>query len=280
MIPKAVGVMQGRMLPPQNGSIQCFPRDGWEREFAAAAEAGLDAIEWIYDSYGEEVNPLSTDSGIARIAELAAATGVAVSSVCADWFMEHPLLRASRAEQLRWSEHLDWLLGRSALLGVTRMVLPFVDAAAISSDEERDTVVRAIEGILPAAERAGIELHLETSLGPEDFRGLLERLPHHLVRANYDSGNSASMGYDADAEFEAYGRRVGSVHIKDRLLRGGTVPLGQGDADIAAVLRNLHRLNYQGDFILQVARGESGDEVSWARSNREYFERLWLETAA
>jgi hypothetical protein len=27
---------------------------------------------------------------------------------------------------------------------------------------------------------------------------------------------------------------------------------------------------YQGDFILQVARGASGDEVAWARQNRAF----------
>ena len=32
----------------------------------------------------------------------------------------------------------------------------------------------------------------------------------------------------------------------------------------------LAAVGYSGDFVLQVARGPVGDEVSWARSNREY----------
>jgi sugar phosphate isomerase/epimerase len=36
-------------------------------------------------------------------------------------------------------------------------------------------------------------------------------------------------------EFAAYGERVGSFHIKDRVRGGKTVPLGQGDTDFASL---------------------------------------------
>ena len=63
------------------------------------------------------------------------------------------------------------------------------------------------------------------------------------------------------------------MHIKDRVLHGSTVPLGKGDADLDAVFAGLRRLNYAGDFILQVARGTAGDEVAWAKANRAIVER-------
>jgi hexulose-6-phosphate isomerase len=49
-----------------------------------------------------------------------------------------------------------------------------------------------------------------------------------------------------------------------------TVPLGTGDADFPALEESLKKVAYKGDFILQVARGASGDEVAWARQNREF----------
>ena len=91
-----------------------------------------------------------------------------------------------------------------------------------------------------------------------------------MLKVNYDSGNSASLGYDPIDEFAAYGVRVGSVHIKDRVRGGGTVPLGSGDASFRALFECLAALGYSGDFVLQVARGTDGDEVSWSRKNREY----------
>ena len=91
-----------------------------------------------------------------------------------------------------------------------------------------------------------------------------------MVKVNYDSGNSSSLDYRPADEFAAYGPRVGSVHIKDRVRGGGTVPIHSGDTDFAALFRHLAEINYHGDFVLQVARGPSGDEVAWARANRDF----------
>ena len=72
-----------------------------------------------------------------------------------------------------------------------------------------------------------------------------------------------------------YGSRIGSVHVKDRVRGGTTVPLGTGDADFPAFFSGLAQLGYGGDVILQVARGESGREVEWAQQNAA-FVRLAL----
>src|SRR5580700_6358344 len=90
-----LAVMQGRLVPPEAGRFQSFPRNRWRDEFPLAAQAGLDAIEWIYDQYGEDVNPLDTNSGIDEVRAHSQKYGVAVVSVCADYFMDRPMLRAS-----------------------------------------------------------------------------------------------------------------------------------------------------------------------------------------
>lgn len=267
--------MQGRLVPPTENLIQCFPRERWRDEFALAAAAGLTAIEWIYDLHGADVNPLASDDGLARMKTLSAQHNVMVRSLCADYFMDKPLLRASPKELEERLETLLWLLRRCALMAMNRMVLPFVDASRIDSDAERDHIIAVLERVLPVAEETGIELHLETSLSPSRFADLLARLPHPMLKVNYDSGNSASLGYHPRDEFAAYGERVGSVHIKDRVRGGGTVPLRSGDTNFQALFECLKKVGYDRDFVLQVARGTAGDEVSWARRNREFvLERL------
>jgi L-ribulose-5-phosphate 3-epimerase len=265
--------MQGRLVPPMEGRIQAFPRDCWREEFPNAAAAGLGAIEWIYDTYGLGANPIESDAGIESILDLSRTHQVAVRSMCADYFMDFTFVRATDAERTERIAHLGWLLGQARRVGITRMVLPFVDNSAIRDEADRDVVIDTLQRALPAAEAAGIELHLETSLGPEDFAALLARIPHPSVKVNYDSGNSSSLGYRPAEEFAAYGHRVGSVHIKDRVLHGSTKPLGEGDADLDAVFAGLRGLHYRGDFIFQVARGTEGDEVEWAKRNRAYVER-------
>lgn len=265
-----IGIMQGRLVPPTENRIQCFPRERWQDEFGLAAEAGLDAIEWIYDLYGADVNPIATDGGLARIRELASSTRVQVRSLCADYFMDRPLLRASKPAIDERVETLVWLLGRCGMLGISRVVLPFVDASAIDSDADLRDVAHILEFVLPVLDSRGVELHLETSLSPVRFGELLARVPHGKIKVNYDSGNSSSLGYLPVDEFAVYGARVGSVHIKDRVRGGGTVPLTTGDTDFEALFACLRRQGYEGDFVLQVARGPAGDEVAWARRSRDF----------
>jgi L-ribulose-5-phosphate 3-epimerase len=269
-----VAIMQGRLLPPTDGRIQCFPRDRWRDEFVLARAAELDAIEWIFDDFGRDVNPIVTDSGLQEMAALSAQTGIGLRSVCADYFMEKPLVRATDDEIDDRIETLAWLLRRCALLGAKRVVVPFVDASRIDSGAELAAVAAILGRVTPVLDETGVELHLETALAPEPFADLLDRTPHSSVKVNYDSGNSASLGYRPRDEFDAYGPRVGSVHIKDRVLGGATVPLGTGDTDFDGLFESLADVAYEGDFVLQVARGVDGDEVSWALQNRSFLRTL------
>jgi L-ribulose-5-phosphate 3-epimerase len=276
MMPQ-IGIMQGRLLPPPHGRFQCFPRDGWEDEFRAAAKSGLACIEWIFDSWGEEVNPLNTDAGIARMKDLAAEHDVDIRSICADWFMDCPLIGGTPAEQGDRVKRLKWLIDRAARASLRRIVLPFVDASKIRPSHI-PIVADILFRVLSDLRAAVVEVHLETDLAPNDFTALLNLLPADTFKVNYDTGNSASMGYKPAAEFAAYGMRIGSVHVKDRVRGGGTVPLGSGDADLESVFRGLRSINYEGDLILQVARSTSGDEEAWACANRRYVEGM-LETS-
>ena len=267
-----IGIMQGRLLPPQ-GAFQSFPRIGWDREFGLAARAGLTGIEWIFDVGGADENPLASDSGCDRVRDLGERYGVGVRSVCADYFMERPLLRCGAPELAERLETLRWLLGRCRRLGASRIVLPFVDASRMETEQERGQVRDALREVLPDAEKTGIELHLETSLPPAQLRELCDSLEHSRVRVTYDSGNSASLGFRPEEEWAAYGDRIGSVHIKDRSLGGSSVPLGTGDVDFAMLFDWMRRFGYDGELILQASRGELGDEVALASANRSFVER-------
>jgi L-ribulose-5-phosphate 3-epimerase len=264
-----IGIMQGRLVPPLDGRIQCFPRMNWADEFEYAAQAGIDTIEWIYDQFGADVNPIATDEGINSILELSVVHGISVVSVCADYFMDWPLVRTSSPELEERFAALVWLMQRCKRLSIERIVLPFVDASRIDTDEDFEQVVATIGRASRHAEDLGLELHLEASLGPDRFAELLAHVPFGNVKVNYDIGNSASLTYDSREEFAAYGDRVGSIHLKDRIKGGGTVPLGTGDANLPAVFEEMRAIGYAGDVVMQVARDTPGDEVSWARRNRE-----------
>jgi sugar phosphate isomerase/epimerase len=52
------------------------------------------------------------------------------------------------------------------------------------------------------------------------------------------------------------------VHLKDRRRGGPTVPFGRGDVDFSAVVGELAACGFSGPFVLEAARGETGDEVA------------------
>ena len=263
MIP--IGIMQGRLLPPYQGRFQAFPATAWRDELHLAREAGIDCIEWIYELPGEADNPLATDAGLDELRALSDHTGVAVRSICADYYMENRLVERDGRINETSVDHLRWLLGRAGRLGVRYMVLPFVDNSALNGPAEYAGVIALLGQLAPLARAEQVELHLETALPPRLFAWLLDQVGDPMVRANYDIGNSAALGFDQDDELRQLGPRLGSVHVKDRSLGGGTVPLGTGNADLSACFRRILDIGFDRWFILQAARGDAGGEVEWIR---------------
>ena len=275
----SVGIIQGRLVPPESGRFQAFPNERWRDEFPNAKAAGINYIEWIVDAYGEDVNPIFSEAGLAEFDALKRKNGVATPALCADWFMDYPLLRCTPDELAKRELFLHRLLPIAKRIGADHIVLPFVDIARVESEDDKQRIVNILSNAAPIAQANGVELHLETDLSGPDFASLLERIPHSFVKANYDSGNSSGLGYKASEEFAAYGDRVGSVHIKDRRSNfdGGivTMPLGQGSADFADVFASLNRVGYDRGLTLQVARGKDGDEINWIRQQLTFIRHYW-----
>jgi hexulose-6-phosphate isomerase len=267
-----IGIMQGRLSPPTGGRIQSFPADSWREEFPRAREAGLNCIEWVYELDTEADNPLATEAGLGEIRNLVQQTGVGVWSICADFYMRERLIGDHGAPRVQVVEHLHGLLHRASELGIRYIVLPFVDESALKSDSELDGLYQVLTGLMPRAEQFGVELHLETDLKPAPLAKLLQKVSHPLLRANYDIGNSASLGHNPVEELTLLSPWLGSVHVKDRLLGGGTVPLGTGAADFGACFRLFFQADYRGPFILQAARVEGISEVELAIRNRRFVE--------
>ena len=271
-----LGVMQGRLSPPEDGRFQAFPRTSWRDEFSRAREAGVGYIEWIYDDYGSSANPITTKEGIAELNALKQ-TGIETPAICGDWLMDFPLIRCSDGERAERERVLHALLRWGKEIGASRIVLPFVDASSIRTEQEKSTVLQVLERALPLSVEVGVEMHLEADFAPGDFATFLARIPHSNIKVNYDTGNSSGLGYIASEEFEAYGHRIGSIHIKDRLRlpegRVTTKPLGEGSADFDDVFTSIRSIGYRGGFTLQVARGSDGDEVNWIKQQIAFLRR-------
>lgn len=253
-----IGIMQGRLLPKYQGRYQAHPVGYWQEEFPKAAELGLDCIEFILDFNDAEFNPLLRDDGPDEILLLSEKNDVKVSTVCADYFMEAPLHHPDEQIAAQSQRVLQHLLSNGKKLGLTDIVIPCVDESRLIDNAAIDLFIERLRPFIEATEIAGINFALETDLAPQPFAELLERFDSPRVTVNYDTGNSAALGYDPVEEMACYGERITDIHIKDRKLGGCSVLLGRGDAQFEQYFEALRSHNYTGPFIMQAYRDDEG----------------------
>ena len=251
-----IGIMQGRLSPRIDGKIQAYPASTWQIEFEIAQEIGYAAIEWIVEK-PVEINALMTDSGKAEIKKVIASTGVRIDYVCADIFMQQPLVRMTEETKSQNKDYLLEILKNAKEVGALGVEIPFVDNSSIKNDREKQEFIDAMQDAFKLAKDLDLKISLETDLPPKEFKELLENIGLDYVLANYDIGNSASLGFDPGEELENYGLRILNVHVKDRKLGGTTVPLGTGNAKIDYVFLKLKEIGYSGGLTMQAARGDN-----------------------
>lgn len=266
-----IGIIQGRLTPSKNRGIQFFPFDNWENEFQTVSELGLDEIEFIFDFERYQENPLWSESGLERVNELIKQHNVKVNYICADFFMVRPFFKVSEKERKENIEIFKKLIKAAAKIGAKGIEIPLVDNSSIKTKEEENLFAQSIQECLATAKDYNIILGLETDLPPKKFLKLLERFNNSLLRANYDSGNSASLGYDSYEEVTILGNYISNIHIKDRVFQGTTVPLGTGGADFDKLFQGLKKINYNNSFILQAARGLEGEEVKTTKEQLKFL---------
>lgn len=253
-----IGFMQGRLSPQIDGKIQAFPWPHWEVEFAIAGEARFESMEWTLDADRLYENPLMLSTGQARIRHLATTSGVSVNSLTGDCFMQEPFWKAADRRREQLLVDLEAVLDACSAVGITFAIIPLVDNGRLEDNNQRESLLDGLLPQVPALARRGMAILFESDLAAPALADLISGFPAATFGINYDIGNSASLGFDAQRDLETYGKRVRNVHVKDRLLGGTTVPLGTGAADLPAVFRELARIDYRGDFILQTARAHDG----------------------
>lgn len=258
---KHFGIMQGRLLPKFNNRYQAHPLGYWKEEFSIAKELGLSYIEFILDHNDYEINPLMSDLGIIEIEKIIQKTGVGVRSICADIFMEAPLHSENNSISNTSKEILLKLIKNSAKLGITDIVIPCVDQSTLKGEYDQTRLIENLAEPIKFATKKKINLALETDLAPIPFLDLLNKLDSDVVKVNYDIGNSASLGFDIFQEFKLYGNKISDIHIKDRVLGGGSVVLGAGDANFKSFFDVFSKIDFKGPIVMQVYRDEEGIEI-------------------
>ena len=270
----SIGFIQGRLSPITNNRIQQFPWDTWQNEFSIASKNDINLIEWTIDTFKFYLNPLINLNQWEEINTIARKNNILIPSVTCDYFMENP----------PWKSDIN--LVKKGIIAIFQgmknisakiLVVPLVDNSSLLDSSNADTVKNLFINLIPEMIQNNIQIAFECDLNPEELLHFISEFDKNYFGINYDIGNSASLGFDPNKEFEAYGSRITNVHVKDRKINGPTIPLGEGDADFLRIFGLLHEVNYQGNLILQTARSKEGKDAEVLVKYKKLVEGWWRE---
>lgn len=260
-----LGIMQGRLSPARERP-QSFPSDSWQEELARARSFGFELLEWLFTAAGYERNPIWSSEGVAIVRERVKASGLRVESICADYFVAHPLVRMPDPERSQHIQVLNALIARAAELGSRVIVVPALEEGDVYGPDDIAALAGALRGSLSLAKAEGVTLALESNMPADRYLELVSAAP--LLGICFDTGNRTAAGLDIVSDIAHLARHVRVVHIKDRLLGGPNVPLGTGAAPLDAFLAALVDAAYSGPVILETTVGEN--YAAHARRNLDF----------
>jgi hexulose-6-phosphate isomerase len=266
------GVMQGRLSKKINNKIQAFPEKNWKNEFPIAKKINLKLIEWTLDYKNYYKNPLLTDKGQKIIKRLKKKYSINIQSLTGDHFMQKPFWKTSNNFQLL--KDFKNLIISCKNLKIKYIIIPLVDNGSLKNKKEELYFISICKKLSNFIKKNKVQIIFESDYPPLKLKNFIKKLDKRLFGINYDSGNSASLNYDVDNEFKLYGKRILNVHIKDRKKYGKTVRLGQGNANLKKLFKNLENINYKGNLILQTARSKNNKDIDEIEINLEYLKNL------
>ncbi len=271
--------MQGRLSPLIDGKIQAFPWPYWQNEFSIAAENGFGIMEWTLDQERLYENPLMNSMGRAKIRQLMSQYNISIPSLTGDCFMQAPFYKLPKQHKSLLND-LNNIINACADLDVKTILIPLVDKGRLENKQQEEVLLEGLAQFKPILKKNKIKISFESDFEPLKLAEFIAQLEPEYFGITYDIGNSAALGYKPEKEIQTYGHRIINVHIKDRVLGGITVPLGQGDADIPAALQALHHIGYSGNYILQTARADNDDHVGVLCHYREQVSEWLAETGS
>lgn len=265
-----IGIMQGRITPPVNGKIQTFPFDTWKNEFEVIQEIGLDYIEWIVT---DDDNPVFDTSIGENISNISNQAEFSIRNITLDYFCEYPMTNNEYKFYL-----INYLLNNLSEVLINTITIPCVDFEFkyVSNIKEFIKSLVSVLTSLPTKKLFSLEFDKISCL---ESLFLISEFYDQSIGITYDIGNNCYYRRNIIEDLKRLKQadKLYHIHIKEKDDKGNTVPFGQGliglDGwkDIFKVLKNI---GYQGDFTLQLARGEDGKEVETIKTYLEQIREL------
>ena len=253
-----MGLMQGRLTKPTNGHIQEFPTN-WQEEFSVLRDCGLIGVEWLITKNRALDNPIYENPEL--VGEYP------ITSICLDTLVDKRII-----DENYLKNHLVSLcrviMKSTSLRNIT---IPLLEDSNLRENEKRKEFCKLIKPI--GEEFPDISFSFEAELEPVKLQEIVSLCDNFYV--TYDTGNITSCGFRHDEYISFFGDKINNVHLKDRTFDARTVSPLTGDTDFYTIFESLREIRYEGPFVLQTARSETGKEKQTILHHKKIFEELY-----
>jgi hexulose-6-phosphate isomerase len=233
-------------------------------------------MEWTVDQDRLTDNPIMCEDGQEEIRVLMRECKLNIPSLTGDCFMQAPFWKATGRRRDGLLRDFEAIIDSCCALELNFVVVPLVDNGRLETCVQQDSLIRILNEMTSSLILRGIKIAFESDYKPLELKRLIDCLDPTVFGINYDTGNSAALGYNAEEEINTYGDRIFNVHLKDRIFGGTTVPLGAGNADFDKIFAGLGFIGYRGNYIMQTARACDGQhEAVLQKYNKMALE--WIE---
>lgn len=249
----------------------------WKERLSIAGSLGFDFVEMSVDESDERLGRLSwTREQRKEVLDAIFDEGVAIRSMCLSGHRRYPFGSADPMVRAQGVRIMQQAVDLAAQLGIRTIQLAGYDVYY----EEKTSLSRAyfIENLQKATEMAAaaeVMLAIEIMDDPfinsiTKFNTIKRQIHSPWLQVYPDLGNLCAWpANDPLAELELGINEITGIHVKDTLKvtpdfpgKFKEVPWGSGCVDFLGCFKTLKRLDYEGNFMLEMWSETSDDPVA------------------
>jgi len=225
-----------------------------DEAFGVIADAGFRKVDLL--GRGEHFSPDPEKFDPDAVVKLAGKHGLTIANLAT--YGGKGFTSDDVAEQQREWDTLCRCLDIAEQMGA-RSIRVYAIGSANERAEHLDRIVPWYRKACEIAERKGVYMGVENHGGAisgdaEACRRLSELVGSKHFGVLYDPCNIVTVGGDYRSAFETFKDHVVHVHIKDGVNEKASqhhIDLGEGDVDVAEVLRQLESIGYEGEITME-----------------------------
>lgn len=244
----SIGLMQGRMLPPDRFTYQNFPENNWKEEIDLIDKMGFDFVECLYDEDNKISSMIEYFKKSKKVEDIDRKR--LLRAICLD-----AITNLSIDDGHKIQNYLRDLENFIKILPLEMIILPFLSNDSLRDKEFAKKVIDIINSVNLESMNEGKELRfaLELNLSSDLIIEAFSDLEIKNLGICLDLGNLMHLGLRPEKEIKKLNHLIYHVHIKDRKIGGPNVILGQGDVDFLECLNALKDIEYKGMMTLETS---------------------------